>query len=79
MSEIFQGTDGMTALHTAARAGNLGACQALQRANQRLCHMQDDGGWTPLVWACEYGFREVARFLIDQGADIHSRLAPQGS
>ncbi|ENN73908.1 hypothetical protein YQE_09480, partial [Dendroctonus ponderosae] len=73
----LKGTDGMTALHAAARTGNLAACQALLRANKGLCDMRDDGGWTPLVWACEHGFTEVARFLLDQGADIHSRDVEQ--
>ncbi|KAJ8921859.1 hypothetical protein NQ315_008491 [Exocentrus adspersus] len=68
----IKGTDGMTALHIAAKCGNLSACQLLLQAAVTISNFvnsQDDGGWTPLVWACEHGYVEVANFLIIKGAD----------
>lgn len=62
----------MTALHIAAKCGNLSACQILLQAAATLnnfVNSQDDGGWTPLVWACEHGYVEVANYLIIKGAD----------
>jgi ankyrin repeat protein len=30
-------------------------------------------GWTPLIAACNYGNMEIAKWLIETGADIHAR------
>ncbi|EEZ97316.2 histone-lysine N-methyltransferase EHMT2 [Tribolium castaneum] len=66
----LKGTDGMTALHLAAKCGNLHACQLLvDNSPRKAVNCQDDGGWTPLVWACEHGYGDVATFLINKGAD----------
>lgn len=72
----LKGTDGMTALHLAAKCGNLKACQLLVKSSensQKFVNCQDDGGWTPLVWACEHGYGDVADFLINKGADASLR------
>ncbi|CAH1111046.1 unnamed protein product [Psylliodes chrysocephalus] len=69
---VLKGTDGMTALHVSAKCGNLDACRILIEAGssqRNYVNCQDDGGWTPLVWACENGFSEIADFLISKGAD----------
>lgn len=66
----------MTALHLAAKCGNLKACELLLAAASAIknfVNSQDDGGWTPLVWACEHGYAEVANFLIYKGADASLR------
>ncbi|XP_023019599.2 histone-lysine N-methyltransferase EHMT2 [Leptinotarsa decemlineata] len=71
-SITIKGTDGMTPLHVAAKCGNLGACKILLQAGATIknyVNCQDDGGWTPLVWACENGYGEVADLLINKGAD----------
>ena len=35
--------------------------------------VQDDGGWTPLVWAIENGHSHVVKYLLNSDANIHSR------
>lgn len=35
--------------------------------------LQDEGGWTPLVWAIENGHTNVVKLLLGCGADIHLR------
>ena len=37
--------------------------------------LQDEGGWTPLVWAIENGHSNVVKLLLSSGADIHLRDA----
>ena len=29
----------------------------------------DDGGWTSLIWACEFRHTDVARFLLEKKCD----------
>lgn len=64
--------DGMTALHLAAQNGHLECSHIILGANKlprNHINVKDDGGWTPLVWACEHKHEGVIRYLIDQGAD----------
>ena len=60
----MQGGDGMTALHLAAKSGNVEACYYLV-SNPNTPHSYidtvDDGRWTPLVWAAEHCHTEVVR------------------
>lgn len=37
----------------------------------------DDGGWTSLIWACEFCHTEVARFLVEKKCDPLIRDAEQ--
>lgn len=37
----------------------------------------DDGGWTSLIWACEFCHTDVARFLLDRKCDPLIRDAEQ--
>lgn len=37
----------------------------------------DDGGWTSLIWACEFCHTEVARYLLDKKCDPLIRDAEQ--
>ncbi|KAF5280661.1 hypothetical protein FQA39_LY05309 [Lamprigera yunnana] len=72
ISTLFKGTDGMTALHLAAKSGNLTACKLLLDSSTRssnFVNIADDGGWTPLVWACEHGHFEIAKYLLHKSAD----------
>lgn len=62
----------MTALHIAAKSGNLTACKLLLDASsggKDYVDTADDGGWTPLVWACEHGHFEVVKYLLLKDAD----------
>ncbi|XP_045102813.1 histone-lysine N-methyltransferase EHMT1-like isoform X2 [Portunus trituberculatus] len=64
--------DGMTCLHLAAKCGNLTACQHILESGRLTRHainMQDEGGWTPLVWASENKFTFVVKFLLDRGGN----------
>ena len=36
-------------------------------------HAKDDGGWTPLRWACFMGCKEVVQALIDRGSRVNER------
>lgn len=65
----------MTALHVAAKVGNVAACKLLLSTIRRreLIDAADDGGWTPLVWACEHGRTDVAEYLLSAGADPQVR------
>ncbi|KAF5275890.1 hypothetical protein FQR65_LT04129 [Abscondita terminalis] len=68
----LKGTDGMTALHLAAKSGNLTACKLLLESSSRssnYVNIPDDGGWSPLIWACEHGHFEVAKYLLHKSAD----------
>lgn len=42
-----------------------------------LCHPslspQDDGGWTPMIWATEYKHIELVKLLLAKGSDINIR------
>lgn len=37
----------------------------------------DDGGWTSLIWACEFCHAQVARYLLDKKCDPLIRDAEQ--
>lgn len=34
---------------------------------------QDDGGWTPMIWATEYKHIELVKLLLAKGSDINIR------
>ncbi|XP_012287213.1 histone-lysine N-methyltransferase EHMT2 isoform X2 [Orussus abietinus] len=76
----LKGEDGMTALHMAAKSGHLDVCQIiLSECNipKTLIDSVDDGGWTSLIWACEFCHTEVARFLLEKKCDPLIRDAEQ--
>lgn len=33
-----------------------------------LLTLQDDGGWTPIIWASEHKLVSTVKFLLNQGA-----------
>ena len=37
------------------------------------CSLQDDGGWTPIMWAAEDKQYEATQLLMECGANVHSR------
>jgi ankyrin repeat protein len=59
---------GMTALHYAAREGHLEAARALVEAGVDLDKVNGDK-FTPLVMAVANGRFELAKYLLDHGAD----------
>ena len=38
--------------------------------NEVSINLQDNKGWSALMWAAAYGHHEVATFLMNQGADL---------
>jgi euchromatic histone-lysine N-methyltransferase len=67
--------DGMTALHLATQNGHLECAHIILGSNKlprNHINVKDDGGWTPLVWACEHKHEPVIRFLLEQGCDLFS-------
>ena len=68
----WKGDDGMTSLHLAAQNGHLEVVHAILNQNnkqRKFINMQDEGGWTPLVWACENRHEEIINYLLKRGAD----------
>ncbi|XP_012253973.2 histone-lysine N-methyltransferase EHMT1 isoform X2 [Athalia rosae] len=76
----LKGEDGMTVLHMAAKSGHLDVCQIILsecKAPRTLVDSVDDGGWTSLIWACEFCHTDVARFLLEKKCDPLIRDAEQ--
>lgn len=63
----------LTKLVEAASAGDLTAAQALLDADRQLASRYDASGATPLHYAALNGRCEMARLLIEYGADINAR------
>lgn len=68
----------MTALHLAAKTGNLEAVRLLLRSYretasiaklEKFINATDDGGWTSMVWASEVGNSEMVSAFLNCGAD----------
>jgi ankyrin repeat protein len=62
-----------TPLMTCARSGNRVAVEALLARRVDVNVKETGRGQTPLMWAVAEGHLEIARLLIDHGADIHAR------
>ncbi|XP_022085273.1 histone-lysine N-methyltransferase EHMT2-like [Acanthaster planci] len=65
--------EGMTILHLAAKTGNLEAVKHIMSLRKINSNSQDDGGWTPIIWAAEYKHIPVVKYLIERGADPNVR------
>ncbi len=63
------GSEGETALHKAAFAGNINVIKALLVAGAQV-DARDKRGETPLLQACYGKQREAARLLLVRGADV---------
>uniref|UniRef100_T1JED5 Histone-lysine N-methyltransferase n=1 Tax=Strigamia maritima TaxID=126957 RepID=T1JED5_STRMM len=68
-----RGENGMTSMHIASKTGNLDACRSFFETGKLNINLLDDGGWTALVWAAEFRHKDIARFLLDCGADPNVR------
>ena len=58
-------------VHTAANTANWEALKDVALHNIGALHEPDDNGWYPLHEAARGGHPEVAKFLLDAGADIN--------
>jgi ankyrin repeat protein len=66
-----QNSDGWSALFAAALRGHLAVVQMLVEKWHAAINIQTKQGTTPLYHACEHGRVEVARYLLDHGADVN--------
>ncbi|GFS21842.1 histone-lysine N-methyltransferase EHMT2 [Elysia marginata] len=64
-----RGEDGMTSLHYAAKAGHIDIVQYILSTERLDVNIEDDGGWTPIIWATESQLLDVVKFLIKHGGD----------
>ncbi|GAB0097140.1 histone-lysine N-methyltransferase EHMT1 [Sergentomyia squamirostris] len=73
-----KGPDGMTALHLAAKTGNMRATKILLEYYKKKVDSEmfrdflndvDHGNWTALVWAAELGHVNIESYLVGLGAD----------
>jgi ankyrin repeat protein len=67
--------DGMTALHWAARIGDLELTQMLLYAGANVKATTRLGGYTPLLLAADQGHATVIAALISGGADVKASNA----
>lgn len=58
-------------IFSAAALGRLEAVQAAHQEDEDVIHLSSPEGYTPLLLACFFGREPLARWLIEQGADIH--------
>ncbi|KAJ7308066.1 hypothetical protein JRQ81_008571 [Phrynocephalus forsythii] len=65
--------EGSTCLHLAAKKGHYDVVQYLLSNEQVDVNCQDDGGWTPMIWATEYKHVELVKLLLAKGSDINIR------
>ncbi|KAM4664875.1 histone-lysine N-methyltransferase EHMT1 isoform 2-T2 [Discoglossus pictus] len=65
--------EGSTCLHLAAKKGHYEVVKYLLSNTQMDVNCQDDGGWTPMIWATEYKHVELVKLLHSKGADINIR------
>ncbi len=65
--------DGRTPLIAAADGGHAAAVALLLQAGARTDDRNPTFGWTALHEAAVFGWRDLARVLVDHGADVNSR------
>jgi ankyrin repeat protein len=65
----------MDQLFQAIRQGNLAQIKTLLVANPHWINGQDSRGFTPLIMATYTGNADIARYLLEQGADVNGRDA----
>ncbi len=67
----YRPTGGLTPLLYAARAGCLGCVSAMVEAGVDIDRPNPDG-MTPMIMALDNGYPNVARYLLDHGANPHT-------
>jgi hypothetical protein len=67
----YRPVGGLTALLYAARAGCLGCVQTMVQAGADVDRPNPDG-MTPMIMALDNGYPEVARYLLQKGANPHT-------
>ncbi|XP_022652251.1 histone-lysine N-methyltransferase EHMT2-like isoform X2 [Varroa jacobsoni] len=67
------GEDGMTCLHLASKAGLHDVVQLILKRSTAQVNAQDEGGWTPIVWASEHQHSNVVLLLLKHGANPNIR------
>jgi len=60
-----------TSVHSAAAKGQLSLLTVLLTENPDLLDNADTDGRTPLHWAASTGTTDIARYLVDQKADVN--------
>ncbi|XP_023217380.1 uncharacterized protein LOC111619796 [Centruroides sculpturatus] len=73
ITDNYYGEEGMTALHLASRCGSVKMCKMILDTGRINVNIQDEGGWTPIVWASEHKHIDVIRLLLERGADPNIR------
>ncbi|XP_018420918.1 PREDICTED: histone-lysine N-methyltransferase EHMT1 [Nanorana parkeri] len=66
-------SEGSTCLHLASKKGHFDVVKYLLSNEYMDVNCQDDGGWTPMIWATEYKHLELVKLLLSCGADINIR------
>uniref|UniRef100_A0A8C4TJ17 Euchromatic histone-lysine N-methyltransferase 1b n=1 Tax=Erpetoichthys calabaricus TaxID=27687 RepID=A0A8C4TJ17_ERPCA len=69
----LQDAEGSTCLHLAAKKGHYDVVKYLLSTELIDINCQDDGGWTPMIWATEYKHIDQVQLLLSSGADINIR------
>ncbi len=60
-------------LHLAAESGDLIRVKNIVEKVPKSLNLKDERGWSPLHLAVKNGHLEIAKFLMDRGAEINAR------
>ncbi len=67
-------------LHLACKIGHYQTVETLlKHGRYDLNGTDDDGFFTPLMWACEYGHTDIAILLLSRGAQVNMQKSDGGS
>jgi len=69
----FANRNGQTALHKAAKNGNLSTVKLLVKAHKLAVNKCDRGGNTPLHIAAEQNHEKVVKYLVRKGASVYAK------
>ncbi|XP_030853851.1 histone-lysine N-methyltransferase EHMT2 isoform X2 [Strongylocentrotus purpuratus] len=61
--------EGSTVLHISTKSGNMDMLGYLLTLNKIDLNLQDNGGWTPVIWGADYKNAVSVRYLLEHGAD----------
>ena len=63
-----------TPLHEAVMSNNVEIVETLLNVEPKLLELTDGRSWTALHYSCQYGKCEVAKVLVDKGANIDAQI-----